>query len=183
MRKIGILLVFLGILGFFFFSHHNAADAGDGPKYVGNKKCIGCHKTQYQAWKEDYHAKAFDDLKPGTKVEAKTKCNLDPDKDYTTDASCLECHATGYGKPAMKNAKLDTVGCESCHGPGSNYRNVKIMNKKKYEADRATQHKLALEAGLVAPDEALCVACHNDRSPTWKGFDYDKMIKDVDHKE
>ena len=92
-------------------------------------------------------------------AEEKTKACLDPNKDYATDASCLECHATGYGRPAMKNAKLDNVGCESCHGPGSKYRNVKIMNKKLYEADRETQHKLAVEAGLVAPDEDVALRC------------------------
>ena len=183
MKKFGIFCITLGVLGFFVFANHNATDAADGPKYVGNKKCIGCHKAQFQSWKEDYHAKALDDLQPGVKAEEKTKASLDPNKDYTTDASCLECHATGYGKPAMKNADLDNVGCESCHGPGSNFRNIKIMNKKLYAADRAAQHKLAVEAGLLAPDEALCVTCHNDRSPTWKGFDYAKMIEDVKHNE
>ena len=181
MKKFGILFITLGICGFFLLAHHSTTVAADGAKFVGNKKCIGCHKTQFQSWKEDYHAKALDDLMPGIKTEEKTKCNLDPNKDYSTDASCLECHATGYGKPAMTNANLDNVGCESCHGPGSSYRNIKIMNKKKYEADRETQHTLAVEAGLLAPDEALCVTCHNDKSPTWKGFDFDKMIKDVDH--
>lgn len=183
MKKFGTVSITLVALGSFLFANHAALDAADGPKYVGNKKCMGCHKTQYQTWQEDYHAKALDDLKPGTKADAKTTCNLDPNKDYTKDAGCLECHATGYGKPAMPSADLNNVGCESCHGPGSNYRNVKIMNKKKYEADRETQHKLAVEAGLLTPDEALCVTCHNDKSPTWKGFDFEKMMKDVDHKK
>ncbi|HOC38463.1 MAG TPA: cytochrome c family protein [Thermodesulfobacteriota bacterium] len=151
-------------------------------KYVGNKKCIGCHRVEYKAWQGDYHAKAMDDLKPGVKADIKTKSKLDPNKDYTADASCLPCHATGYGKPAEAGADLSNVGCESCHGPGSAYKSVKIMNKKAYQADPAAAHQAALAAGLVEPTEKLCVECHNDKSPTWKGFDYAKMIEDVKHK-
>ncbi len=183
MKKLGILLTTAAICGIFFFLENGGSAASDGPKYVGSKKCMGCHKSQYQAWQEDYHAKALNDLKPGVKAEAKAKADLDPNRDFTDDASCLECHATGYGKPAMQSAKLDNVGCESCHGPGSKFRNVKIMNKKKYEADRETQHKLAVEAGLLEPNEQLCVECHNEKSPTWKGFDFKTMIKEVDHKK
>ena len=183
MKKFAFAVISFGILAIFFSAGHYTLNADDGPKFVGNKRCIGCHKTEYQAWKEDYHARALDDLKPGIKTEAKIKADLDPNKDYTTDASCLECHATGYGKPAMQNADLDNVGCESCHGPGSHYRNVRIMNKKLYATDREAQHKLAVEAGLLVPDEALCNTCHNERSPTWKGFDYEKMVKEVNHQE
>ena len=183
MKRLAIVLTAMGAFGLILLVTRQGTNAADGFKYVGNKKCKACHKAQYEAWEQDYHAKALDDLKPGIKAEAKTKANLDPNQDFSADASCLECHATGYGKPAMKNALLDNVGCESCHGPGSKYRNVKIMNKKKYEADRETQHKLAVEAGLIEPNEELCLTCHNDRSPTWKGFDYEEMIKDVDHEK
>ena len=152
-------------------------------QYVGNKKCVGCHRAELKAWQGDYHAKALDDLMPGIKAAEKTKCNLDPEKDYTAEASCLACHSTGYGKPAAPNADLTNVGCESCHGPGSEYRNVKIMSKKKYKENREAQHALAVKAGLIAPTEEVCVACHNDKSPTWKGFDYATMIEEVKHQE
>ena len=152
-------------------------------QYVGNKKCVGCHRNEYKAWQEDYHSRALDDLRPGVKAEIKEKAGLDPHMDYTADASCLACHNTGYGKAADPGAELSDVGCESCHGPGSKYRNVKIMNKKKYAEDREAQHALAVEAGLSAPTEALCVECHNEKSPTWKGFDYATMIEEVKHRK
>ena len=182
MKKIWLLLI-LSISTIVLLGMNSNQPHAEEFQYVGNKMCMGCHRAEFKAWQNDYHAQALDDLKPGVKAEAKTKCGLDPQKDYTDDASCLPCHATGYGKPAKSKADLSNVGCESCHGPGSGYRNIKIMNKKKYKENREAQHKLAVEAGLVEPTEALCVECHNDKSPTWKGFDYDKMIGDVDHKK
>ena len=62
-------------------------------QYVGNKKCVGCHRAELKAWQGDYHAKALDDLMPGIKAAEKTKCNLDPEKDYTAEASCLRVTA------------------------------------------------------------------------------------------
>ena len=177
-----VFVSLLSVGGLLFVAFITVGQAAE-PQYVGNKKCVGCHREQNKAWLEDYHAKAFDSLKPGVKAEVKTKGKLDPNKDYSADAGCLECHATGYGKAADPKADLSNVGCESCHGPGSEYKNVKIMNKKKFQENRETQHQMAVQAGLIEPTEALCVACHNDKSPTWKGFDYKKMIEEVKHKK
>ena len=132
-------------------------------QYVGNNKCIACHRPEYQSWQKDSHALALDDLKPGIKVEAKAKAKLDPKKDFTTDASCLVCHSVGYGKPAAPGADLTNVGCESCHGPGG------------------IDKSLAAHAGLTEPTERVCITCHNAKSPTWKGFVYKKMIESVQH--
>lgn len=177
-KKVSVLFL-AGVVGVAF----TTVGFAEEPQYVGNKKCIGCHRNEYKAWQEDYHAKSLDDLKPGIKAEVKQEKNLDPQKDYTADASCLICHSTGYGKASVPGAALSDVGCESCHGPGSKYRNVKIMNKKKYAENREAQRALAVEAGLVAPTEALCVKCHNEKSPTWKGFDYATMNEEVKHRK
>ena len=79
---------------------------------------------------------------------------------------CLRCHATGWDlseeqrtqflKPAFKIE--DGVQCETCHGPGEDYKTLKIMK------DRS----LALKAGLMIGDEKLCLTCHNEQSPAWK---------------
>ena len=47
-------------------------------QYVGNKKCIACHRAEFQSWQKDSHSRALDTLKPGTKGEAKIKGNLIP---------------------------------------------------------------------------------------------------------
>ena len=68
------------------------------PKYVGYKKCGGCHVDERNSWLDTSHAKTFDLLKPKIREEAKKKADLDPDKDYCEDEKCLPCHTTGYGK-------------------------------------------------------------------------------------
>ena len=104
---------------------------------------------------------------------------------------CLRCHATGWDlsdeqkaqflKPAFKIE--DGVQCETCHGPGDDYKSLKVMK------DRA----LALKAGLMIGDEKLCRTCHNEQSPAWKpdrfttkdgkkvGFDYDACWDKIKH--
>ncbi len=127
------------------------------PEYVGAKKCKMCHKkVEHSSWLKTKHATAYDVLKA---------------EDKKND-SCVVCHSTGFG---VADTLLEGVQCEACHGPGSLYKSAKIMSKKKYKADREAQHKLAVKAGLLIPDEKMCTSCHNKTSPTFKGFDYAKM--------
>jgi len=130
-------------------------------EYVGTKKCKMCHMKQFKSWEQTKMAKAFEGLKPGMAVDAKTAAGLDPDKDYTTDASCLGCH-TINGK-----ADMPGVGCEACHGPGADYIKV-MMTNRDYTMDEITAK------GLVVPGEDSCKKCHNDKSPFFKGFTFDK---------
>lgn len=126
-------------------------------EYVGATKCTKmCHKDEHKSWLETKHATAYDVLKPEDKK-----------KD-----SCAVCHVTGLG---VADTLFEGVQCEACHGPGSLYKSTKIMSKTKYKKDREAQHKLALEAGLIIPDEKTCTGCHNKKSPTFKSFDYKTM--------
>jgi hypothetical protein len=176
------MLSLIAILFLVLLVHLPEAGA-EQAQYVGNKKCAICHRAEFQTWQKEPHSRALETLKPGVKADAKIKAKLDPKKDYTADASCLVCHNTGYGKPAAPGADLTNVGCESCHGPGSNYRTSAIMNKKKYQENREAQHKMAIEAGLIEPTEQVCTTCHNAKSPTPKEFDYKKTIGVVNHKK
>ena len=94
---------------------------------------------------------------------------------------CLTCHVTAYGADSTHFATpragkegfvvAHGVQCEACHGPGSDYKSRKAM--KDQEA--------SIAAGLVIPDEALCLTCHNDKSPTFTGFDYEEYLAKVSH--
>lgn len=152
-------------------------------KYTGVKDCQRCHKKeligdQYGEWKKSPHAKAFEALKSDKAVElAKKKGITTPP--YETD-DCVKCHATAHGLTAAMMAKplkiADGVQCESCHGPGADYRKKKIMS----DPDKAVAAGL-WEAGK---DEKICLKCHNDESPTWdpaKGFDYAAAKKKIAH--
>lgn len=65
---------------------------------------------------------------------------------------CKLCHKVQFASwsesaHAQRTPPLD---CESCHGPGSEYKGLKVM--KDPEKARA--------AGLVIPDDAFCAKCH-----------------------
>jgi hypothetical protein len=183
MKKTTLVILSLTVIMLFLLLAQLPKVVAEQFQYVGNRKCIACHRAEYQSWQKDPHSRALDSLKPGTKGDAKIKAKLDPKKDYAADASCLVCHSIGYGKSAAPVTDLTNVGCESCHGPGSKYKSPIIMNKKKYQENREAQHKIAMEAGLIEPTEQVCITCHNAKSPTWKGFDYKKMIEEVKHKK
>ena len=183
MKKTRLPILSLTLIILFVLLVHLPQAMAEQLQYVGNKKCIACHRAEFQSWQNDSHSRALDTLKPGAKAEAKIKAKLDPKKDYAADASCLPCHSVGYGKPAAPGADLTNVGCESCHGPGSIYKSPTIMNKKKYQENRETQHNLAMESGLTEPAEQVCITCHNANNPFSKGFNYKKMVENVKHKK
>jgi hypothetical protein len=150
-----------------------ASAQAKAPSYVGAKKCRMCHLKQFQTWEQTKMAKSFELLRAGVAAEAKTKANLDSQKDYTHDEKCLGCHTTGYGKPGgfvslEKTPDLVGVQCESCHGPGSEYLKEGGMTLKNREYKRAELLKL----GLVAVGPGTCASlCHNTKSP-FVGKDY-----------
>jgi len=148
-------------------------------KYIGASKCKTCHKKeligdQYGKWEKAGHASAFKTLL-GEKAIAVAKEKGIAGKPSEA-AECLKCHATAatLGPNDVEKKPLDNkdgVQCESCHGPGSGYKKKKVM----------ADHEKSLAAGLIIPDEKTCAKCHNDTSPTWKGFDYAEAKKKIDH--
>ncbi len=174
-------------------SHAMLAVSDNTAKYVGSKKCKKCHIKIYKSWAETSMGKAFETLKPDAEAEIKLKFGLDPKKDYTTDAKCLECHTVGYGKPggyatpnaadkkAVRKAKaLEGVGCESCHGPGGSY--IKL-HKKILMTGRTYTEEEMLASGLIKPDESSCMKCHDGRGPTKpeKPFSFESMKDEGTH--
>lgn len=185
MRKIvaAVVLAFMAVLIL------GAAQATDEKKkeanekkevarqYAGVKKCAMCHKSkargnQIAQWKQTKHAEAYAALAGDAAKEIAKKMDIqDPQK----SPKCLRCHVTAYGVDeellGSKYSMEDGVGCESCHGPGADYMKLSIMKDKEK----------ALAAGLVPPTKELCVTCHNEESPTYKKFDYEKFFPQIAH--
>lgn len=132
-------------------------------KYIGATKCKMCHNKpdkgeQFNKWEAGPHAKAMETLKG----------------DEKNDPKCLKCHSTAASvdKSLVATIKVEEgVSCESCHGPGSVYKSASIMKNQK----------LALSKGMTLPTEEVCVKCHNEESPTFKGFNYAEYSAKIAH--
>lgn len=178
-----------------------SAGADDAPPYDGRKKCSNCHKSQYESWRETGHAKAMDSLAAGEKTAAKVKAGLDPEKDYTEDKNCVGCHVTGFGAEGGYDIDdpdkyLVGVTCESCHGPGSDYRLIHRKAGERFERKAETTPRLELaEAGEDFEFAERCMSCHmNYEGSPWAkakqpytpftpaidpkyAFDFDKALR------
>lgn len=141
--------------------------------YVGVNGCKKCHLKEWKSWSETKMARAFEHLKPGVAADAKKKAGLDPNKDYTTDPTCLPCHTTGYGQPGgfvdiASTPDRAGVGCEMCHGAGGDYTAKNLMSLENKEYKKAD----VVAAGMVGTIAvAQCQGCHNNKSP-FVGKDY-----------
>lgn len=116
------------------------APAGSA-SYVGSERCGRCHAPALAWWKTHAHGRAYATLQQRHK-----EYNL----------SCVGCHVTGYDRPGgstvTHNEGLTNVGCESCHGPGS-------------------QHPQKPGSVVPAPPAETCVGCHNAEHSD--AFDYE----------
>jgi excinuclease UvrABC ATPase subunit len=173
MKHLVIFLITFLFISSDLFSQNNFT-------YVGVDQCVMCHKTEKQGsqlsiWKNSKHSKAYETLKT-------EKANqIAKEKGFTTPAieteDCLKCHATGYNlDKAMLGNKFkveDGVQCETCHGPGSAYKDMKVM---KDEA-------LAIKNGLIVHEEKekFCIGCHNAESPTYTGFEFEESWEKIKH--
>jgi hypothetical protein len=88
-----------------------------GLKYTGSKSCKPCHEYEYGKWSTKAHAHAYATLEQAGSA-------FDPE--------CVVCHVVGLryesgfvSEPETEDLK--DVGCEICHGPGSEH--IKTLGK------------------------------------------------------
>jgi hypothetical protein len=166
-----------------FIGSTNISENTSSPyfKYIGVKSCAAvCHKSeskgnQFGIWQDSKHSQAFIDLQTAAADQ------IAKDKGFTTSAAetplCLKCHVLGKDIDAEElNDTFDKtqgVQCESCHGPGSEYKNISIMKDKQK----------AMANGLIFHTEGaeFCKTCHNSDSPTFKSFNYEEYWGKIKH--
>ncbi|MBX3463129.1 MAG: hypothetical protein KF830_08155 [Planctomycetes bacterium] len=125
--------------------------APNGAAYVGTETCRACHPQAYDAWSQSRHAKAWETLEI---AEADPKRYGWPVTHYP---DCVGCHVVGHREATGFVSFADTpqlagVGCERCHGPGSDH----LLNP--------AGNRLGLLGGVAA--SVLCVQCHDfEQSP------------------
>lgn len=106
---------------------------------IGSSECKKCHEAQSEFWESTAHSQAYPTL---------TK------KNKAFDLDCLPCHLTintslksftvAQDKQYLSYpARLQSVGCESCHGPG------------KGHPENPEQIQL-----VRRPGKSICLICH-----------------------
>ena len=180
MLKRNVLLISLGVIIVFVISYSSGSfSAAPEPQheFIGVGKCSLCHKKedtgeQYRIWQESKHSKAFEVL--GT-PEAKETAAKQGISDPQTSGKCLKCHSTAYWFSENKVTEVipleEGISCETCHGPGKDYMKKSVMEDKD----------AAIAAGLIIPDEKVCMQCHNEESPNYKPFDFKVMWEQIKH--
>jgi disulfide oxidoreductase YuzD len=145
-------------------------------RYVGSQVCAKCHVAepsgrQSLQWMRSAHARAYWELKTDwARFLASSRGEYHDIEDPSAEWRCLKCHVTGAqdqdALPATTLRKEEGVGCEACHGPGSAYVDPRVM------ADR----EAFLAHGGRIPDEATCLACHQD-----EGFVFQERLREIAH--
>ncbi len=124
--------------------------------FIGNDDCAICHNKIFKHWEETGHASAYETL-------------LKAEHEY--DPECLACHTIGLhyftGFETIETTpKMKGVGCESCHGPGSNHKEIQSEDYGKANGD-------------------VCITCHEDEhSPKFQFEEYwQKMAHPTEDKQ
>ena len=132
-------------------------------EYIGSKSCAGsptmtnCHEYEYKMWQTKKHAIAMDSLK-------KVGSEYDPE--------CVVCHVVGMdykdGFLSMDDSnskEFGNVGCESCHGPGS-------------------EHLVTAGKAKTREPKVKCADCHTaEQSPEFSSKESEYYNKVVHWKE
>ena len=180
-RIYAIFLPALLIVQVLCITYPNRNNSQSKNKYVGANTCVGaCHKSEEQGnqfviWNESKHAKAYYTL-----LTPKAD-SIALAKGFTTAAvetpNCVKCHTLGVDideSEFLGSFDLSQgVQCESCHGPGSEYKKLEVMKDPEQ----------SMANGLIVhmEKEKFCVKCHNPESPTYFEFDYDPMWEMIAH--
>jgi hypothetical protein len=90
---------------------HPRFTLSDGLEYAGSESCKACHEYEYGKWGRNAHAHAYATLE-------REGSQFDPE--------CAICHVVGMDYESgfiseQKTGHLKNVGCENCHGPGSEH--------------------------------------------------------------
>ena len=125
------------------------SDLSSDLTFIANDDCAVCHNKIFKHWEGTGHASAYETL-----VKA----------EHEYDPECVGCHVVGLNyftgfETIESTPELKGVGCESCHGAGSDHKE--------------TQSK---DYGRVSVEN--CEICHNDEhSPNFEFNEYWQKIK------
>ena len=130
-----------------FLEKHPRFALPDDLEYAGSKSCKPCHEYEYETWSSKAHAKAYSTLE-------QVNSQYDPE--------CVVCHVIGMDYESGFISQQDTghlinVGCENCHGPGS-------------------EHNLTAGSTELTEPKSTCIDCHTpEHSGDYAGNEEEKL--------
>jgi len=103
----------------------------NGLEYADSESCKPCHEYEYKIWSQEPHSHAYATLE-------KVGSQFDPE--------CIICHVVGMEYESgyiseQQTSHLKNVGCENCHGPGS-------------------EHNTTLGKAKTTEPKSACLDCH-----------------------
>jgi len=124
----------------------------NGLEYTGSKSCKPCHGTEYETWSGKAHAKAYSTLE-------QVNSQFDPE--------CVVCHVIGMDYESGFISQQDTghlinVGCENCHGPGS-------------------EHILSAGVTELTEPKSTCLDCHTPEHSGEYAGNEDAFMEKIRH--
>jgi len=178
-NKIFIVLVIPFIYIFLIGNSQKSQDR----VYVGEKVCRSCHhlqgnRNQYNPWRMSKHANAYSSLFNSESIEIAELSGIDIEP--FNSPICLGCHTTAYNEEDWERDPSfhfeDGVQCEQCHGPGSDYIDVDIMQDREE----------AIKSGLKYPQKRDCLVCHKEKNShvavlNSKKFVYEEALQIIQH--
>ena len=136
-----------------------------GISSCGTDKGEKCHGNEYNNWyKSDPHKETLDKLADEPRSEQYAESiGIGAANLYKGRSLCMSCHGTVITGKENEDAE-DGVGCESCHGPGSGYREPHQEGKGGgsqrpgyIKAVKSGMRDFKGDKNLVA---TTCIGCH-----------------------
>lgn len=174
-RAAALSLLFAFCVGFC------ATSAAQGFK-LGASTCGGeCHEAELGVWENSPHNASFDKFDdPSDELTEKIDGILAAvgEEDMTESAVCTNCHFTMTQESADEEPFADSgPSCESCHGAGSEFKDVHSDQDVDYDQRMAKAESL----GMIRPNMKFdiasnCNGCHAMARPEVDGPTIAKMI-------
>ncbi len=151
-----IFFAFIAILLYFL---KTALEPEKDILYItGSEKCGECHGLknvgdQHSVWKNSKHSEAYNQLLSNKAKDFASKNGLNSPEN---EEKCLKCHSTEFSLKGIEKGPFynitEGVGCESCHGAGSDYSPAEVMK------DESSY----IRFGGIKGDINTCKPCHSD---------------------
>ncbi len=136
---------------------------------IGSNKCIECHESEIEAWKETSHYGNRDLHQNEKAAEIASKMGISSPSKIRSSGLCTQCHFTVQKMGTAPANVIDGVSCESCHGGAKDWLDLHNTGDRREsdDSDSAKSERIAKAsaAGLIYPEAihnvaANCFSCH-----------------------